>query len=85
MPAAARQRVVRYAGGQEPTADVIVPSRLAEVHIHHVDLDIGAVTPATAVITGPGGELLAWLLSRSGGAALTREPAGALPAVPAIY
>jgi maleylpyruvate isomerase len=35
------QRVVRYTAGQEPRADVIVPSRLAEVLIHHVDLDLG--------------------------------------------
>ena len=41
MPAAAWQRVVRYTAGQEPRAEVIVPSRLAEVLIHHVDLDIG--------------------------------------------
>jgi maleylpyruvate isomerase len=41
MPDAAWQRVVRYTGGQERTADVIIGSRLAEVHIHHVDLDIG--------------------------------------------
>jgi maleylpyruvate isomerase len=32
--------VVRYTAGQEPRADVIVPSRLAEVLIHHVDLDL---------------------------------------------
>jgi maleylpyruvate isomerase len=40
MPAEAWQRVVRYTAGQEPRADVIVPSRLAEVLIHHVDLDL---------------------------------------------
>jgi maleylpyruvate isomerase len=131
MPAGAWQRVVRYTGGQERTADVIVSSRLAEVHIHHVDLDIGhqprdwpagfvsdmlprivrglnerdqtmpalrlectdtgqalsigAVTSPTAVIAGPDCELLAWLLGRSGGSTLTREPPGALPVVPAIY
>jgi len=131
MPAGAWQRVVRYTGGQERTADVIIGSRLAEVHIHHVDLDIGyqphdwpagfvsdmlrrvvtglneraqpmpalrlegtdsgqglgigAVTPATAAVVGPDCEILAWLLGRSGGGPLTREPAGPLPAVPAIY
>src|ERR1700761_8632457 len=36
MPPEAWQRVVRYTGGQEPRAEVIVPSRLAEVLIHHV-------------------------------------------------
>jgi len=41
MPPDAWQRVVRYTAGQEPRADVIVPSRLAEVLIHHVDLDLG--------------------------------------------
>lgn len=41
MPAEAWQRVVRYTAGQEPRAEVIVPSRLAEVLIHHVDLDLG--------------------------------------------
>jgi maleylpyruvate isomerase len=41
MPEQGWQRVVRYTAGQEPRAEVIVPSRLAEVFIHHVDLDIG--------------------------------------------
>ena len=45
MPPQAWRRVVRYTGGQEHTADVILPSRLAEVLIHHVDLDLG-FTPA---------------------------------------
>lgn len=45
MPPEAWQRVVRYTAGQEPRADVIVPSRLAEVLIHHVDLDVGFGTP----------------------------------------
>ena len=48
-------------------------------------LGIGAVTPATAAVVGPDCEILAWLLGRSGGGPLTREPAGPLPAVPAIY
>jgi maleylpyruvate isomerase len=34
-------------------------------------------------ITGPGYDLLAWLLGRSGGNELSTEPAGPLPAVPA--
>jgi maleylpyruvate isomerase len=41
MPPRAWRRVVRYTGGQERPADVILPSRLAEVLIHHVDLDLG--------------------------------------------
>lgn len=41
MPAGAWRRVVRYTAGQEPRAEVIVPSRLVEVLIHHVDLDLG--------------------------------------------
>jgi maleylpyruvate isomerase len=40
MPPDAWQRVVRYTAGQEPRAEVIVPSRLAEVLIHHVDLNL---------------------------------------------
>jgi maleylpyruvate isomerase len=40
MPEQAWQRAVRYTAGQEPPAEVIVPSRLAEVLIHHVDLDL---------------------------------------------
>jgi maleylpyruvate isomerase len=41
IPADAWQRVVRYTAGEEPRAEVIVPSRLVEVLIHHVDLDLG--------------------------------------------
>jgi maleylpyruvate isomerase len=41
MPPNAWQRVVRYTAGQEPRAEVIVSSRLAEVLIHYVDLDLG--------------------------------------------
>ena len=41
LPSQAWRRVVRYTGGQERPADVILPSRLAEVLIHHVDLDLG--------------------------------------------
>ncbi|MFY9929451.1 MAG: maleylpyruvate isomerase family mycothiol-dependent enzyme [Streptosporangiaceae bacterium] len=129
MPAAAWQRLVRYTGGQEPRAEVIVPSRLAEVLIHHVDLDIGFgprdwpapfvadmlqlvadglgrrdgmaalrltgtdtgrdltignAAPAGITVSGPEPELLAWLLGRSGGRALGREPDGPLPNVLAI-
>lgn len=130
MPPAAWQRVVRYTGGQEPCAEVIVPSRLAEVLIHHVDLDIGfgpldwptsfvadslplvtgelgqragmtamrvagtdtgreltigSVSPAAVTVSGREAELLAWLLGRSGGQALTCEPDGPLPGIPAFY
>jgi len=131
MPPPAWRRVVRYTAGQEPLAEVIVPSRLAEVLIHHVDLDIGfrpadwpasfvsgllpvlvsdlngragqmratrlsasdtgrafaigALTPRSPKVTGPEHELLAWLLGRSAGPRLDREPAGPLPDVPAIY
>jgi maleylpyruvate isomerase len=41
MPPQAWRRIVRYTGGQERSAEVILPSRLAEVVIHHVDLDLG--------------------------------------------
>jgi maleylpyruvate isomerase len=41
MPPQAWRRTVRYADGEEPQAAVIVPGRLAEVLIHHVDLGIG--------------------------------------------
>lgn len=36
-----------------------------------------------AIVSGPGSMLLAWLTGRSGGAGLTCEPGGRLPAVPA--
>jgi maleylpyruvate isomerase len=130
MPPEAWQRFVRYTAGQEPRAEVIVPSRLAEVLIHHVDLDIGFGpgdwpaafvddllpllvtdlndrgkvaathlacldtgrtfafgTPGLAgvIVSGPEHELLAWLLGRSDGRSLSREPDGSLPAIPAIY
>lgn len=38
--------------------------------------------PATVTITGPTGELLAWLIGRSTGGILVTEPAGPLPDVP---
>jgi maleylpyruvate isomerase len=41
MPAQAWQQTVRWATGDEADAALIVPMRLGEVHIHHVDLDIG--------------------------------------------
>jgi len=41
MPPQAWRRLIRYTGGQEHPADVVLPSRLAEVLIHHVDLDLG--------------------------------------------
>jgi maleylpyruvate isomerase len=130
MPPQAWRRVVRYTGGQERPADVILPSRLAEVLIHHVDLDhgftpedwprpfvtgmltllagslgqrdgmaamrlasrdgggiftIGRAGSAGITVTGSEPELLAWLLGRSDGRGLGREPDGPLPAIPAIY
>lgn len=41
MPAQAWQRRVRWTTGHEAGAALIVPVRLGEVLIHHVDLDIG--------------------------------------------
>lgn len=41
MPAWAWQRTVRWTTGHEAEAALIVPMRLGEVLIHHVDLDIG--------------------------------------------
>jgi maleylpyruvate isomerase len=41
MPAQAWQRTVRWTTGHETDAALIVPMRLGEVLIHHVDLDIG--------------------------------------------
>lgn len=41
MPASAWQRTVRWTTGHEAEAAVIVPMRLGEVLVHHVDLDIG--------------------------------------------
>jgi maleylpyruvate isomerase len=41
MPAQAWRRTVRWTTGHEADAALIVPMRLGEVHIHHVDLDIG--------------------------------------------
>ena len=41
MPAQAWQRAVRWTTGHEADAALIVPMRLGEVLIHHVDLDIG--------------------------------------------
>jgi maleylpyruvate isomerase len=75
MPPGAWQRVVRYADGTEPQAAVIVPGRLAEVLIHHVDLGIGyqpSDWPASFV-----GDLLA-RIARSGGAS---GPAAGWPAI----
>jgi maleylpyruvate isomerase len=127
MPEQGWQRIVRYTAGQEPRAEVIVPSRLAEVLIHHVDLDIGfgpqdwpavfvddsvprlvaglnerddvpclrlvgldtgrtfTVGAAEVTVSGPEQELLAWLLGRYRTGSLSREPDGALPALPDIY
>ena len=41
MPAQAWQQTVRWTTGHEADAALIVPMRLGEVLIHHVDLDIG--------------------------------------------
>ena len=53
MPPEAWDREVRWTGGQESPASLIVPSRWGEVLIHHVDLDTG-FRPADwpAVFTG---------------------------------
>jgi maleylpyruvate isomerase len=41
MPAQAWQRTVRWTTGEETDAALVVPMRLGEVLIHHVDLGIG--------------------------------------------
>lgn len=41
MPVQGWQRTVRWTTGDEAAADLIVPMRLGEVLVHHVDLDIG--------------------------------------------
>ncbi len=41
MPSQAWQRTVRWTTGHQAEAALIVPMRLGEVLIHHVDLDIG--------------------------------------------
>jgi maleylpyruvate isomerase len=41
MPAQAWQRTVTFTGGHDVEAARIPPLRLGEVHVHHVDLDIG--------------------------------------------
>jgi maleylpyruvate isomerase len=41
MPGQAWQRTVRWTTGHETDAALIVPMRLGEVLVHHVDLDIG--------------------------------------------
>jgi maleylpyruvate isomerase len=46
VPPEGWRRVVRWTAGQETEAALVLPSRLGEVLIHHVDLDIGY---------GPGG------------------------------
>lgn len=45
MPAQAWQQTVRWTTGHEADAALIVPMRLGEVLIHHVDLDIGYRPP----------------------------------------
>jgi maleylpyruvate isomerase len=129
MPAAAWQRRVRWTTGQETEAARIVASRLGEVLIHHVDLDIGyrpadwpaaftadvldravrglraagkatgpvrlegtdtgrvfevgEITAAAPVVSGPEHALGAWLLGRSDGSNLSCT--GSLPVVPPFY
>jgi hypothetical protein len=46
---------------------------------------IGRAGSADITVTGSEPELLAWLLGRSDGRGLGREPDGPLPAIPAIY
>jgi maleylpyruvate isomerase len=58
--------------------------RLAGTDTGH-DFTIGAAAIADITVTGPEAELLAWLLGRSGGRELGREPDGPLPRVPAVY
>lgn len=41
MPGQAWQRAVTFTGGCDVAAARILPLRLGEVHVHHVDLDIG--------------------------------------------
>jgi maleylpyruvate isomerase len=41
MPARCWQRIVTFTGGHDVEAARIVPLRLGEVHVHHVDLNIG--------------------------------------------
>ena len=41
MPAQAWQHIVRWTTGQETEAALIMPMRLGEVYVHHVDLNIG--------------------------------------------
>jgi maleylpyruvate isomerase len=55
-----------------------------------VGLDSGrtfaiGIGPASVTVSGAEHELLAWLLGRSRGESLQREPDGALPALPAVY
>ncbi len=41
MPVESWQRTVTFTGGYDVDAAMILPLRLGEVHVHHVDLDIG--------------------------------------------
>jgi maleylpyruvate isomerase len=95
MPPQAWQRVVRYTGGQERPAEVILASSLgkrdgmAAMRLANRDgggiFTIGRAWSAGITVTGSEPELLAWLLGRSDGRGLGREPDGPLPAIPAIY
>lgn len=75
MPAAAWERTVRWTTGHETEAARVMPSRLGEVLIHHVDLDIGYRPYA----------LLAWLLGRADGCELSYAGSERLPDVPPAY
>jgi maleylpyruvate isomerase len=130
LPPDAWPNLVTWTTGERTPADLVVRSRLAEVLIHHVDLDLGfgpASWPAPFVddmltitvgalinrspaplsarldasdtgrsfqigsaadaiqICGTEADLLAWLLGRSDGTALTSDYPGPLPPVPSIY
>jgi maleylpyruvate isomerase len=119
---------VRMMSGAVIPASSVLPTRLFEVEVHHVDLGVGyrpadwpdwfvneelyrisgrltqdpdapsavlndaqtgrqffvrADGPSALAITGPGYDLLAWMLGRSAGDELSTEPAGPLPALPA--
>ena len=134
MPPEAWQHTITWTTGQETEAAHVAESRLAEVLLHHVDLNRGygpgdwppawtawmldravrnlndernlapltaglhatdtgrgfrlggrAGPTASTHISGPEADILAWLMGRSDGAALTRDTTAPLPAVPSIY
>jgi maleylpyruvate isomerase len=134
MPREAWPHKISWTTGQQTPAAHVPESRLAEVLIHHVDLDYGYepgawpkrwtaqmldravqsmnderhLAPLTATlhgtdtgrdfrldrpdgtersqhISGTEADILAWLMGRSTGVALTTDPPSGLPAVPSIY